>query len=96
VHIFISKGVSKQLFLLIRYITKGQASANQMYMCEAARQTQELAIHQSLDSVSVLLTSIDRAVTITEPADLCAVITEYKLTWEQCPSQLLKVSLNQT
>ncbi|WAQ97839.1 RO60-like protein [Mya arenaria] len=75
---------------ILRYIVKGQKKAREMYMCEAARQTQELAAQQALDAVGTLLGGIEHSMQTTDAQELCELIDTHKLTWEQCPSQLLK------
>ena len=47
-------------------------------------------IPPSLLKVSDLLAAFDRAHLCREEDELISLIREYKLTWEQCPTQFLK------
>ncbi|XP_052270552.1 RNA-binding protein RO60-like [Dreissena polymorpha] len=75
---------------ILRYIVKGYAKAQEMYICNTARQTDEIARLAMLEGVNNLIQGVDQASATTDPNQLCELIEKYQLNWEHCPSQLLR------
>lgn len=73
---------------ILRYITKGLDKAREMYLQNGAEMDNET--RGQLNKLSELIQIFDSAITVTKEEELCSMIREYELTWEQCNSELLK------
>lgn len=59
-----------------------------MYIQNATEMDDET--RQGLSKLSNLIQVFDTAINVTNEEQLCSMIREHKLTWEQCNSELLK------
>lgn len=74
----------RALGFILRYIIKGLDKACEMYAKDN--------VPDDVATIVDLVKNIDHAMQITDAPTLCGAIKQYKLTWEQCPSQLLQDS----
>jgi hypothetical protein len=75
-------------FYSSRYITKGLDKAKEMYLNDQLEM--DRGTSEKLHKLVRLIEVFDRATNVTDEKELCYLIKEHKLTWEQCNSELLK------
>ncbi|XP_053373250.1 RNA-binding protein RO60-like [Mercenaria mercenaria] len=83
-----TKTTDVALGFILRYIAKGLHKAREMYILNASNVTPETAA--KLDKLAVFIENFEQAGSCKNPQQLCSMIRQYKLTWEQCNSELLK------
>ncbi|XP_060553103.1 RNA-binding protein RO60-like [Ruditapes philippinarum] len=78
----------KAVGFILRYITKGLDKAKEMYLNDQLEM--DRGTSEKLHKLVRLIEVFDRATNVTDEKELCYLIKEHKLTWEQCNSELLK------
>ncbi|XP_060590928.1 RNA-binding protein RO60-like [Ruditapes philippinarum] len=73
---------------ILRFIVRGLEKAREMYI-DNAMDTDNDTISQ-LDRLDKLFTAFEKASNCSDVQELCSLVREYELTWEQCNSALLK------
>ncbi|XP_053381663.1 RNA-binding protein RO60-like [Mercenaria mercenaria] len=78
----------KAIGFILRYITKGLVKAREMYLDNVT--DVDTDTRTTIDRIANLFQICDTARRCAKRQHLCTIITENKLSWEQCNSDLLR------
>ncbi|XP_052270515.1 RNA-binding protein RO60-like isoform X1 [Dreissena polymorpha] len=75
------KSADPVIQLILRYIIKGYTEAKELFTDVTT---------QTMVNITNLMSALDDAKRTDNPENLCNLIRAHRLTWEQCPTRLLK------